>query len=77
MSMIIRSAQSVAGKTEGCFRYNRSSVKAAFFFTNVLEVLYRIERYQCQVADHRVGSPKLFLVKAHSRADQQPMYILG
>ena len=39
MSMIIRSAQSVAGKTEGCFRYSRSKVKAAFFLTNVLEVL--------------------------------------
>ena len=44
MSMIIRSAQSVAGKTEGCFRYKRSNVKAAFFFTNVLEVLYTIKR---------------------------------
>lgn len=35
----IRSAQSVMGRTEGCFRYNRSSVKAAFFLTNDVDVL--------------------------------------
>lgn len=34
-----RNAHSAAGMTSGCFRYSRSSVKAAFFLTNVCEVL--------------------------------------
>lgn len=39
----MRSAQSVMGRTEGCFRYNRSRVKAAFFLTNDVDVLHRHE----------------------------------
>jgi hypothetical protein len=35
----IRSAQSSTGTTEGCFLYSRSSVRAAFFLTNVVDVL--------------------------------------
>lgn len=38
---IIRSAH-VGWTIPGCFRYNRSRVKAAFFFTNDLEALTRV-----------------------------------
>jgi hypothetical protein len=34
-----RNAHSAAGITVGCFRYSRSSVRAAFFFTKVGEIL--------------------------------------
>ena len=37
--LTIRSAHSVTGRTVGCLRYIRRRVKAAFFFTKVLEVL--------------------------------------
>ncbi len=35
----IRNAHSFAGMTSGCFRYNRSSVRAAFFRTKFWDVL--------------------------------------
>jgi len=34
-----RNAHSAAGMTSGCFRYSRNRVNAAFFLTNVWEVL--------------------------------------
>ena len=35
----MRNAHSFAGITSGCFRYNRSRVRAAFFLTKFSEVL--------------------------------------
>ena len=39
IKVITRSAQSVTSRTVGCFRYRRRRVRAAFFFTKVVEVL--------------------------------------